>query len=282
MILSSMKCDLLDLMRLPNISLLGLLCVTATSIAGTSGIKALPSATTNWSGFYAGINGGYSWSNANTDVLPLPLPAQLPPGDGTIQPSSLSVFMSSGSVGGQMGYNWQLRAYPQVYLGLETDMNWTSLKGSATGDAIANAVEHLEVFSNVLSTQQKSTWFGTLRGRLGFAPTAAPILLYGTGGLAYGSMKEMANVDFISGGYGDEQYPYRVSSTQTGWTAGGGIEWAPKQNWSMKLEYLYFDIGSISRIADPIIPNPPFQTKYTWTNPMQVIRLGINYHFDVR
>lgn len=280
MILSNMKGCLLDTMRIPSLSLLGLLFVTAVSIAGTSGIKELPSATINWSGFYAGINGGYSWSNANTQVLPLPVPAQLPPGDGNIQPSSMSVFMSGGSLGGQIGYNWQLRTYPQVYLGLETDMNWNSLKGSATEDAVGNAVEHLEVFSNVLSTQQKSTWFGTLRGRLGFSPIA-PILLYGTGGLAYGSMEDMANVDFISGGYGDEQYPSSVSVKQTGWTAGGGVEWAPKKNWSMKLEYLYYAIGSISRTVDPIIPNPPFQTEYTWTNPVQVIRLGLNYHFDV-
>lgn len=276
MILTNMKCGSLDVMRLLSLSLLGLFYVPTVSIAG-SGIKEFPSATTNWSGFYAGINGGYSWSNANTHVLPLPEPIQLPPGDGSIQPSFMSVFMSGGTLGGQVGYNWQLRAYPQVYLGLETDINWNSLKGSATGNAIGNAVEHLEVFSNVLSTQQKSTWFGTLRGRLGFSPMAS-LLLYGTGGLAYGSMNVMANTNFIPGGYGDEQYPSSRSVIRTGWAAGGGVEWAPKQNWSVKLEYLYFDMGSISGIADPIIPNPAFQTKYTWTNPAQIIRLGLSYH----
>lgn len=278
MILSNMKYGALDVLKFPRLSLLGLLCVTSVSVAGTSGIKELSSAITNWSGFYMGINGGYSWSNAHTQVLPLPDPAELPAGDGNIQPSSLSVSMSGGVLGGQVGYNWQLRAYPQVYFGLETDMNWNSLKGSATGNARGNAVEHLEVFNKALLTHQKSTWFGTLRGRLGFSPTA-PILLYGTGGLAYGSMKEMANVNFIPGGYGDEQYPFSQSLTRTGWTAGGGIEWVPKQNWSMKLEYLYYDLGSTSGVADPIIPNPPFQIKYIWTNPAQVIRFGLNYHF---
>lgn len=139
-------------------------------------------------------------------------------------------------------------------------------------------MEHLEIFSNALSTQRKSTWFGTLRGRLGFLATTS-ILLYGTGGLAYGSIKEIANINFIPGGYGDEQYPYSTSSTRTGWTAGGGVEWAPTQKWSVKLEYLYFDLGTISGIADPTISNPPFQTKYTWSNSAQIIRLGLNYHF---
>lgn len=278
MIISNMRRSSLGLLKWPSLSLLGLLCVTSVSIAEPSGIKKLPSATTRWSGFYMGINGGYSWSNATTQVLPLPLPAQLPPGDGTIQPSLMSVSMSGGVLGGQIGYNRQLSAYPRVFLGIETDMGWNSLKGSARGNAIGNVVEHVEVFNNVLSTEQKLTWFGTLRGRLGFSPTSS-ILLFGTGGLAYGSMDDRANVNFIPGGYGDEQYPISNILTRTGWTAGGGIEWAPKQNWSMKLEYLYYDLGSTSGVADPIIPNPPFQIQYTWDNPAQVIRLGLNYHF---
>ncbi|MFA5960493.1 MAG: outer membrane beta-barrel protein [Tatlockia sp.] len=273
----SLKRDSLKVIRLPRLSLLTLLAVTTVSFAGTSGIKELPAAPMHWSGFYAGVNGGYSWSNTGTHILPLPLPTQLPPGDGSIQPAFLSALMSGGVFGGQIGYNWQLRAYPQVYLGLETDLNWSSLKGSTSGNALGNTVEHLEVFSNVLSTQLKSTWFGTLRGRLGFSP-AASLLFYGTAGLAYGYVEEEANTNFVPGGYGDAQYPVSLSLTRTGWTAGGGLEWAPKQNCSIKLEYLYYDLGKITRIANPIIPNPPFQTRYTWTNPTQVIRLGLNYY----
>lgn len=273
--ISNIKRGLLDVMRSPDIRLFILLCVTLFFIAGTSGIQA---ATTNWSGFYGGINGGYIWSHANTKVIPLPVPAQLPPGDGNIQPSTLSVPMSGSVLGGQIGYNWQIRAYPQVYLGLETDMNWSSLKGTATGNAVGNALEHLEIFNNVFSVQQKVQWFGTLRGRLGFSP-ANSLLIYGTGGLAYGLMKEMANVNFVSGGYGDGQYPFNRSFTRMGWTAGGGIEWAIKKNWSVKLEYLYVNFGSVSGIADPVIPNPPFQMQYKWANPTQLIRLGLNYHF---
>lgn len=270
MFLNNRKCDSFDMMRLPNLSLLlALLYVTTGSIAGT---------ITNWSGFFVGVNGGYSWSNARTQVIPLPLPAQLPAGDGNIQPSSMSVSMSGGTLGGQLGYNWQLRVYPQAYLGLETELNWNSVQGSAVGNALGNAVQHLEVYNNVLSTQQKTPWFGSLRGRLGFSPTPS-LLLYGTGGLAYGSIKVEANANFIPGGYGDEQYPSAISVTRTGWIAGGGAEWAPKQNWSVKLEYLYYDLGSTSKIANPLIFNPPYQTQYTWTNPIQLIRLGLNYHF---
>lgn len=270
-----MRICLLNVIKLPSLILLILICISQISIAGTSGIKEI-CATTTWTGFYMGINGGYSWTNARTDILPLPEPT--PPGDGNIQPTSLLFSISGGVLGGQIGYNWQLRAYPQVYLGLETDMNWNSLKDSTTGDAVGNAIEHFTIFNDIISTTHKTTWFGTLRGRLGFS-TSTSLLLFGTGGLAYGAMEEVANVDFTINGYGNEQYPVTKSRTQTGWVAGGGIEWAPKQNWSVKLEYLYYDLGTISEIVDPIIPNPPFQIKYTWINPVQLIRLGLNYQF---
>jgi outer membrane immunogenic protein len=275
MMLCNTKRGSIDITMFLKLKQLSLLCVTTLSITGSSGTLA---ATTNWSGFYAGINGGYSWSNANTKVIPLPEPAQLPPGDGNIQPSSMSVPMSGGVLGGQIGYNWQIKAYPRAYLSLETDMNWSSLTGSDTGNATGNAVEHFAVYTNVLSTQQQVRWFGTLRGRLGFLSTDS-ILIYGTGGLAYGSMKEMANVNFVPGGYGDGQYPFSKSFTQIGWVAGGGIEWAAMQNWSVKLEYLYINLGSTSGVANPVVSNPPFQTQYRWSNPAQLIRLGLNYHF---
>lgn len=265
-----------DRIGLLSLSLLALFCFATGSIAGISGIRKLPTVTTNWSGFNVGVNGGFSWSNANTQFIPLP--AQLPNGDGSIQPSSISINRTGGVLGGQIGYNWALRAYPRVYLGLETDLDWNSLKSSAPGDATGNEVEHLVVFNNVLSTRQKLNWFGTFRGRIGFSPVAS-CFLYGTGGLAYGSMDLSANTNFIPGGYGDEEYPATQSLTRTGWTAGGGIEWALRQNWSVKFEYLYYDLGSVSKVVNPIIPNPPFQTKYIWTNPVQLVRVGLNYHF---
>ena len=85
-------------------------------------------------------------------------------------------------------------------------------------------------FNNVLSTQQKMTWFDTLRGRSAFHPLP-PYYYYGTGGLAYGSMEEMANVNFVHRWIRDVQYPSTKSLTHNGWTAGAGVEWAFKQNW---------------------------------------------------
>ncbi len=228
----------------------------------------------NWTGLYIGINGGYSWSNANTRIVPLPPVEELPAGSNETLPSKLNVSMSGGIFGGQAGYNWQLRTYPMLIAGIETDINWSSLSGSARGNAIGDAGTNFRIFNNVESSEQKMTWFGTLRPRLGFLPTTS-VFIYATGGLTYGNMKEAANLHFESG----KQYPASKSTTQAGWTAGGGIEWAPQHPWSIKIEYLYYDLGSISAIGDPLLPNPPFKTSYTWTNAPQVVRAGINYHF---
>ena len=90
--------------------------------------------------------------------------------------------------GGQIGYNYQIS--PLFVVGLETDFQGTSLR------------------SNMLRQRQLSLpWFGTVRGRAGFALLDSKLFVYGTGGFAYGEL----NTPF-------------GNDTRTGWTAGGGVE----------------------------------------------------------
>ncbi len=140
----------------------------------------------------------------------------------------------SGLVGGlQAGYNWQSG---QFVFGAETD-----LQASGADDTFAPYK-----FSN--------PWFGTLRGRAGFALNN--ILFYGTLGLAYGGLKGS------TGGL-DE------SKTHTGWAGGLGMEVGFSPNWSAKVEYLYMDLSnrtySITGLGNGYETN--------------MLRLGINYHF---
>jgi len=135
--------------------------------------------------------------------------------------------------GGQIGYNWQSGAF---VFGGETD-----IQASAADDTFAPYK-----FSN--------PWFGTLRGRAGFALNN--ILVYGTLGLAYGDLKgERGGID--------------ESKTELGWTGGLGMEVGLTPNWSAKVEYLYVDLGDRS---------------FSITgqdNGLQasVFRFGVNYHF---
>ena len=103
----------------------------------------------NWTGFYAGINGGGGW--------------------GQSEWSGNSSAISGGFVGGTIGYNWQLG---QGVYGLETDIDWSNIGGS-TGCGIT-------------SCETKNDWLGTARIRIGYAFDR--FMPYMTGGLAYGGI----------------------------------------------------------------------------------------------
>ena len=135
--------------------------------------------------------------------------------------------------GGQLGYNWQTG---QFVLGVETD-----IQASGADDTFAPYK-----FSN--------PWFGTLRGRAGFAINN--VLLYGTFGLAYGELK-------------GEFFGVEEDKTLVGWTGGAGMEFGFAPNWSAKVEYLYMDIGSRAYTITGV--NNGLQASY--------LRLGVNYHF---
>jgi outer membrane immunogenic protein len=140
----------------------------------------------------------------------------------------------SGLVGGgQIGYNWQ---FNQFVLGAETD-----IQGSSADDTFAPWK-----FSN--------PWFGTLRGRAGFAFNN--ILVYGTAGLAYG-------------GLDGELVGLSEDKTLVGWTGGLGMEVGFTPNWSAKVEYLYMNLGDSAYSITGV--NNGFESN--------MLRFGVNYHF---
>jgi outer membrane immunogenic protein len=99
-------------------------------------------------------------------------------------------------------------------------------------------------------------WFGTARGRLGYAVGNA--LIYGTGGLAYGQVNSHI----------ENSTTYTVSNTNTGWTAGAGVEYRFTSAISAKAEYLYVNLGWT--------PEPLSMKSYT---DFGVARIGLNYTF---
>ena len=160
--------------------------------------KAPPAVLFNWTGFYIGGNGGYSWGTANTTVTGL-----TPAGP----PVSFGVRPVGWLGGAQIGYNWQGAGNPWV-IGLETDFDGFGQSGNATCTAptcVPNATVHAD------------PWFGTFRGRLGWTP-APTWLLYATGGLAYAETQFRLNqLGVVS---------YGFDNWRLGWTVGGGVEYA--------------------------------------------------------
>jgi outer membrane immunogenic protein len=227
-------------------------------------------AASNWSGLYIGGNVGYGWGNNSTDFAFLPTPT-----DFGVANTSLRA-RSTGVIGGaQFGYNWQIGS---LVTGLEADIQGSGIKGSASAPAIPTPNG---LFGSFISSEPKLSWFGTVRGRLGVTVTP-DLLLYGTGGLAYGRVDASANW-FVSANGGQAQAPASISKTKVGWTAGAGAEWMFARNWSAKLEYLYVDLGSASAIGDitaSFPADPKFKVGYTWHTQENIVRVGVNYHFN--
>ena len=132
-----------------------------------------------------------------------------------------------------------------------------------------------------VAAHQTIDWFGTLRGRIGYAPVPT-LLLYGTGGLAYGGGGYEFTTftgDNLSGtGFHD--------STRLGWAAGAGVEWAFLPDWSAKLEYLYVDLGRTHSHAINLVDSDDetvvnAATLSGATSRFHTVRVGLNYHFNV-
>ena len=179
----------------------------------------------NWSGFYVGVHGGYGWGDSNFDAAA----------------AGASFDTSGWLLGALAGVNYQVG---QTVFGLEADINWSDFSGSGPCGAF--------------TCETDSPWFGTLRGRLGYA--ADRFMPYITGGLAYGKVE--ANVPGIGGD----------SDTRFGWTAGVGAEYAFAPNMSWKTEYLYVDLGGFDCTACGVpVPNVDFQS--------HIVRTGVNVRF---
>ena len=140
----------------------------------------------------------------------------------------------SGLIGGiQGGYNWQ--SGPLVF-GVEGD-----LQANGASDTFA-------------PWQFSNPWFGTARGRVGYAVNN--ILFYGTGGLAFGELRA-------------ETFGLSESHTTAGWTAGVGAEFGLAPNWTAKIEYLYVDLANANFSVTGMSNGYQFG----------LVRAGVNYHF---
>lgn len=197
----------------------------------------------SWTGLYIGLNAGYGWNtnDNNNDIYGF--------GGGGSD--------DGGFVGGaQIGYNWQ---FNQFVLGAEADIQYADLKNK--GSDFFDPVTGIYYGSSGRGVE----WFGTVRARLGVAIDRA--LIYATGGFAYGGGGNDNNYFGYYGGGGDD--------VKTGWTLGGGIEYAFTPNLTAKLEGLYVNLGKQDR-------DIYYTGYYTGRKDLEfaVVRAGLNYKFD--
>jgi outer membrane immunogenic protein len=255
--------------------------------------KAASTKLYRWDGLYLGINAGYAKSNRSnldpgasgtqTGVF-LDGPAQLAAQLAGLAPLGLN---TKGSVvGGQIGYNWQVGA---LIWGVETDFDGTHISGSAARNS-NNSVVGFPPFSvqtNLFGSQFLDT-FGTFRGRIGWTPFDRNFF-YTTAGLAYGHASSNVGISQIEV-LGDTftSSSGTAAKTLSGWAIGGGWEWALAANWSIKTEYLHYDLETLHFAASPIFGIAFMGPTFTATtfNPStefkgSIFRVGVNWRLAV-
>ena len=248
--------------HLPSFAAALLLATSGSALAADLATKKAPPAplpTPMWKGFYVGLNAGGIWSNSgSSNVTTYPVLGDLASNPAnTSYYSSLNGSLNIGSTngfigGGQLGYNWQPGYLNNnLVFGFEADIQGVISTGRTTRtfSNIAPVGNGGRVL-NSMNANGNMDFFGTVRGRLGYL-VMPNLLVYGTGGLAYGNVSysvNLAQYGLNSTGVlnqlavGSNYY----SNVQVGWTAGGGAEWMFMPNWSAKVEYLYYDLGGNS------------------------------------
>jgi outer membrane immunogenic protein len=233
-----------------------------------------------WTGFYIGANAGGIWETGKTN-------STFYAGGFPFLTTSNSNRLGSGSSGfiggGQAGYNWQSGA---LVFGVETDFDGTSLSksGSSSGLPFSGLSPAYALYTNDYLISHESTrlsWLGTTRGRVGFVATPDNrLMIYGTGGVAYGGGK----VDYsVYDAYHGLGWTGEKNSTRFGWTIGAGVEYAITDHITIKGEYLYANLGNNtltaapSLVASTVFPGTYASTKVNYE--ASIFRAGVNYKF---
>jgi outer membrane immunogenic protein len=237
---------------------------TAADLAARPVYRApvIPVAGPSWTGFYMGINAGYTWSqNRSTDVVGTPLfinPA-CPVSCGAPTAATTGAAGATASIpsghnngvigGGQIGANYQINSF---VTGIEADFQ--GLTGRGSENLVISVLPYPGFPGSIINTGLTATrslnWLGTVRGQLGF--TLVPsLLIYGTGGLAYGGVRSDVNIGqaiLLSTPGCTQCAPYGFNTstheTRIGYAYGGGVAWKMFPYWSAKIKYLHYDLGS--------------------------------------
>ncbi len=234
--------------------------VSAFALTGSFAIAADLPARTNklqgpapvftWSGLYVGASLGGLTAHSKVDELTY---------YGTAAGFPMTSANGAGAIASlNLGYNVQVG---NIVTGVEADIGWTNARARGS-EFVSGEYNFIRIDYSTL---------GSLRARLGYAFDR--LLVYGTGGLAMADVKSVGDHQYLPGGT-----PYNGiaihNHSRNGWIFGGGLEYAVTQNYSLKAEALYQDLGNVtSGVASS---GCRFGFK---KNTSSIVRAGVNYKF---
>jgi outer membrane immunogenic protein len=207
----------------------------------------------SWTGFYLGGNLGAGWQNSNlTDRFGL----------FHFNSNNNATFVGGGQVGAnyEFGGNW--------VVGIEGDFDWFANNN--------NSVTVTGPLGTTVQGSNNGRWLTTLTGRLGYAYDR--VLFYGKGGGAWVGSNNFTVTNVVTGASAS----FSNNNTNTGWTAGAGVEWAFTTNWTARLEYDYVGLNSRSFTIPVGFPVGVAGDVFTTRNNrnVQMVTVGVNYLFN--
>jgi outer membrane immunogenic protein len=238
------------------------LWVTAASAADMplkAPLAPVPYTSYNWTGFYLGGEAGGAWATSQSTNITgaTSFPA------GTVQ----NPINYSGILGGFYGgANYQ---FSQFVVGIDGDYTWASLLGTGTDISTVNG--HINEHTDHIN------WIGTVTGRVGYAVNNW--LLFAKGGWAWagfaGNSTEYnaAGTTVVDVG--------SASSTRSGWTVGGGVEYGLAPHVTAKLEYDYVDFGTANFSSTDVTVATGVVNIFqrSATSSLNMVKVGLGYKF---
>jgi outer membrane immunogenic protein len=198
----------------------------------------------DWSGMYAGVNGGYAGGSERS----------------TLRVTGVDFLDGSASYSGMFG-GFQIGAnvqYDSLVFGAEADLQAAAIGGRSHPYTDPS-------FAIPFLINNKLDSFATLRGRAGYAFDR--VLPFVTGGVAVGH-----NTIEQTGQTGA---PVTDSILHLGWVVGGGVEYAVNDDWTAKAEYLHMDFGAKAYLQDALVAGSDTVVR---TN-FDLLRFGVNRRF---
>lgn len=259
-------------------AILGVGVASAADIPPRSYTKAptMVAEVYNWTGFYVGGNVGGVWgrSSGTNDFLDL---EEI--GSTATNPQANSLRNSAVIGGIHAGYNWQMARW---VFGVEADLDWTDSHNGFCRQTSINSLPCSDNDFGFLTLNEKTEWLGSVRGRLGYAWER--LMIYGTGGAAWGKIDTSINANCLVEGCGESRVTLnttgKFSDTKVGWVAGAGVEAMLSANWIVRVEYLHYDLGGVTNTLN-LRTDPSFPQDAPWSRSLRydTVRAGLSYKF---